>query len=148
MTNVVPVRPRGTGVPAKEGFRPESTPSPVTALPYPAPAGELGAEHAVHGVFGCKTKALAGGWQLQLRCRSQASAQEGIIFTNRVFSISKAFGEADYLEISADFFFLRSLTWLGSLIFCKILQFYFRVEISYEIQMYFMIHFCCQLFYF
>lgn len=108
MTNVVPVRPRGTGVPAKEGFRPESTLSPVTALPYPAPTGELGAgasQHAVHGVFGCKTKALAGGCQLQLRCQSQASAQEGIVFTNRVFSISKAFGEADYLEISADFFF-------------------------------------------
>lgn len=56
-----------------------------------------------------------------------------IYFYKQVFlSLSKASGEVDYLEILETFgliILLHSLTWLGYLIFCKILQFYFSVEI-------------------
>ena len=46
-------------------------------------------------------------------------------------SISKAFGEAGYLELFETFgslIILHSRTWLGTLIFCKILWFYFSVS--------------------
>lgn len=130
-------------------------PSPVKALLCPSPAGEL--TEASQNIFMEVLAATPGLWHGTATFTS--SAEPGCCpawsyFHGQVFSPSaKAFGEANYLG-TVEIFGLPfpslccSLAWLGSLIFCKTLEFYFRVEISYEIQMYFMIPFCCQLFYF
>lgn len=76
MTNVVPVHPRGMGVPAEDWFQPRLSCSLCQGLPCPSSAGEL------------RTEASQQADQAMGEVRPgtallEASAQQGVIFTNR-----------------------------------------------------------------